>query len=132
LKNPRPFQGGKEVRPKILSVSFYSFLINIIMSVVEAEKISKLEGRVEELSKRVDDIKSDINYLRNEVIATRNEMRNEITSLRNDMRSEINNLRNEMNNRIKELDKKLDNRFLWVLGVQITMWVTIILTILFK
>jgi hypothetical protein len=59
-------------------------------------------------------------------------MRNEITSLRNDMRSEINNLRNEMNNRIKELDKKLDNRFLWVLGVQITMWVTIILTILFK
>ena len=80
------------------------------MSVVEAERISRLEGKVEELSKRMDDFKSDINSLWNEVIATRN----------------------EMNNRIDGLDKKLDSRFLWLLGIQVTMWVTIILTILFK
>jgi len=80
------------------------------MSVVEAERISRFEGKVEELSKRMDDFKSDINALRNEVIATRN----------------------EMNNRIDGLDKKLDSRFLWLLGIQVTMWATIILTILFK
>jgi uncharacterized protein YlxW (UPF0749 family) len=80
------------------------------VSVVEAERLSRLEGKVEELSKRMDDFKSDINALRNEVIATRN----------------------EMNNRIDLLDKKLDSRFLWLLGIQVTMWVTIILTILFK
>ena len=80
------------------------------MSVVEAERISRFEGKVEELSKRMDDFKSDINSLRSEVIATRN----------------------EMNNRIDGLDKKLDSRFLWLLGIQVTMWATIILTILFK
>jgi len=80
------------------------------MSVVEAERISRFEGKVEELSKRMDDFKSDINSLRSEVIATRN----------------------EMNNRMDGLDKKLDSRFLWLLGIQVTMWVTIILTIIFK
>ena len=80
------------------------------MSVVEAERISRFEGKVEELSKRMDDFKSDINSLRREVIATRN----------------------EMNNRMDGLDKKLDSRFLWLLGIQVTMWVTIILTIIFK
>jgi len=34
-----------------------------------------------------------------------------------------------MNNRMDGLDKKLDSRFLWLLGIQVTMWVTIILTI---
>jgi len=58
----------------------------------------------------MDDFKSDINSLRNEVIAARN----------------------EMNNRINGFDKKLDSRFLWLLGVQITTWITIILAILFR
>ena len=77
---------------------------------MEAERLSRLEGKVEELSKRMDDFKSDINSLRNEVIATRN----------------------EMNNRINGFDKKLDSRFLWLLGIQVTTWITIILAILFR
>jgi len=55
-------------------------------------------------------------------------MRSEINSLR----SEIISLRNEMNNRINELDRKLDNRLLWLLGVQVSTLVAIILTILLK
>jgi hypothetical protein len=35
-----------------------------------------------------------------------------------------------MNNRINGIDKKLDNRFLWILKVQITTRVTIILTLI--
>jgi len=48
------------------------------------------------------------------------------------MRSEINSLRSEMNNGINEIDRKLDNRFLWLLEVQISTFVAIILTILLK
>jgi hypothetical protein len=33
---------------------------------------------------------------------------------------------------ISGLRRDLNNRFLWILGVQITMWVTIILAILFR
>jgi len=66
--------------------------------------------------------------LRNEVIATRNELNTRIDSLR----SEMNNRMTGVENRINGFDKKIDNRFLWILGVQITTWVTIILAILFR
>jgi len=66
--------------------------------------------------------------VKNEIISLREEMRSKINSLR----SEIISLRSEMNNRINELDRKLDNRFLWLLGVQISTFVAIILTILLK
>jgi tetrahydromethanopterin S-methyltransferase subunit G len=46
----------------------------------------------------------------------------------NHLESEIRNLRGE----IGDLGRDLNNRFLWMLGVQITMWVTIILAILFR
>ncbi|MDT7865181.1 MAG: hypothetical protein RQ922_04810 [Thermoproteota archaeon] len=48
------------------------------------------------------------------------------------MRSEINSLRSEMNNGINKIDRKLNNRFLWLLEVQISTFVAIILTILLK
>jgi hypothetical protein len=50
------------------------------------------------------------------------------------MNSRINSLENRINNleyRITELDKKLDNRFLWIIGVQITTLVTVILVVVF-
>ena len=46
----------------------------------------------------------------------------------NHLESEIKSLRGE----IGDLRRDLNNRFLWILGVQITMWVTIILAILFR
>jgi hypothetical protein len=33
---------------------------------------------------------------------------------------------------VRELRRDLNNRFFWLLGIQISMWVTIILAILFK
>ncbi|TDA41472.1 MAG: hypothetical protein DSO07_04415 [Thermoproteota archaeon] len=46
----------------------------------------------------------------------------------NHLETEIRELREEL----RDLRKDLNNRFLWLLGVQISMWVTIILAILFK
>jgi len=39
---------------------------------------------------------------------------------------------NHLESEVRELRRDLDNRFFWLLGVQISMWVTIILAILFK
>jgi hypothetical protein len=44
----------------------------------------------------------------------------------------MNNRMNGVENRINGIDKKIDNSFLWILGVQITTWITIILAILFR
>ncbi|MFZ8790293.1 MAG: hypothetical protein ACO2OZ_11660 [Acidilobaceae archaeon] len=41
---------------------------------------------------------------------------------------EVKGLRGE----IGDLSRDINNRFLWILGVQITMWVAIILAILFR
>jgi hypothetical protein len=39
---------------------------------------------------------------------------------------------NHLESEVRELRRDLNNRFFWLLGVQISMWVTIILAILFK
>jgi hypothetical protein len=39
---------------------------------------------------------------------------------------------NRLESDLRNLRKDLNNRFFWLLGVQISMWITIILAILFK
>jgi hypothetical protein len=39
---------------------------------------------------------------------------------------------NHLESEVRELRRDLNNRFFWLLGVQISMWVTIILAILIK
>jgi hypothetical protein len=39
---------------------------------------------------------------------------------------------NHMESEIRDLRRDLSNRFYWLLGIQISMWVTIILAIIFK
>jgi hypothetical protein len=39
---------------------------------------------------------------------------------------------NHMESEIRDLRKDLSNRFYWLLGIQISMWVTIILAIIFR
>jgi peptidoglycan hydrolase CwlO-like protein len=74
------------------------------------ERVARIEGILERMDKRL------------------NHLESEIRDLRAYVESEIKSLRGE----IGDLRRDLNNRFLWILGVQITMWVTIILAILFK
>jgi chromosome segregation ATPase len=67
------------------------------------ERVAKIEGILEQMDKRL-----------------------------NHLESEVRDLRNELYREIRDLRKALDYRFYWLLGVQISMWVTIILTIIFK
>ena len=74
------------------------------------ERVAKIEGILEQMDKRL------------------NRLESEIRDLRVYVESEIRSLRGE----IGDLGRDLDNRFLWMLGVQITMWVTIILAIILR
>jgi predicted nucleic acid-binding Zn-ribbon protein len=74
------------------------------------ERVAKIEGILEQMDKRL------------------NHLESEIRDLRVYVESEIKSLRGV----IGDLRRDLNNRFLWMLGVQITMWVTIILAILFR
>jgi peptidoglycan hydrolase CwlO-like protein len=74
------------------------------------ERVAKIEGILEQMDKRL------------------NHLESEIRDLRVYVESEIKSLRGE----IGDLRRDLNNRFLWMLGVQITMWVTIILAIIFR
>jgi peptidoglycan hydrolase CwlO-like protein len=74
------------------------------------ERVARIEGILEQMDKRL------------------NHLENEIRDLRAYVESEIKSLRGE----IGDLRRDLNNRFLWMLGVQITMWVTIMLAILFR
>ena len=71
------------------------------------ERVARIEGILEQVDKRL------------------NHLESEIRNLRVYVESEIKSLRGE----IGDLRRDLNNRFLWILGVQITIWVTIILAI---
>jgi predicted RNase H-like nuclease (RuvC/YqgF family) len=73
-------------------------------------RVARIEGILERMDKRL------------------NHLESEIRDLRVYVESEIKGLRGE----IGDLRRDLNNRFLRILGVQITMWVTIILAILFR
>jgi hypothetical protein len=74
------------------------------------ERVARIEGILGQMDKRL------------------NHLESEIRDLRVYVESEIKSLRGV----IGGLRRDLNNRFLWILGVQITMWVTIVLAIRFR
>jgi predicted nucleic acid-binding Zn-ribbon protein len=85
------------------------------------ERVARIEGILEQMDKR-------LNHLENEIRDLRAYFEGEIKGLRSEVMGEVKGLRGE----IGDLRRDLNNRFLWILGVQITMWVTIILAIIFR
>jgi predicted nucleic acid-binding Zn-ribbon protein len=85
------------------------------------ERVAKIEGILGRMDKRLNHLESEIR-----------DLRVEIRDLRAHVEGEIKGLRNEIMSKMGDLRRDLNNRFLWMLGVQITMWVTIILAILFR
>jgi DNA anti-recombination protein RmuC len=65
----------------------------------------------------------------------REDMNNRMAELRESVEKRIAEFREEMIYRMDEISRRLDrleSRFWWLLGILITMWVTIILAILVK
>lgn len=48
------------------------------------------------------------------------------------LRTEAGALRDEMHARFADLDRRVDQKFMWMIGLQFTSWMTIMLAIFFK
>jgi len=70
------------------------------------ERLARLEGRVEELSKRVDDLRNDMNH-------RFAELSKRIDGLRDD---------------IRRLEDRAESRFKWLMGTLVATLITIVLT----
>ena len=74
------------------------------------ERVARIEGILEQMDKRLTRLENEVSHLREEINSLRREVREEINSLRDMVWSQ----------------------FKWTIGILITMWITIIITILFK
>jgi len=89
------------------------------MAQVLEDRVSRLEGVVEQMNERLGGIETNIASLRQEIGGLREEMGANNTSLRQ-----------EMNTVMGELRHDLMTNFRWTMGTVLVMWVTIICTIL--
>ena len=79
------------------------------------ERVARIEGILEEMSKRLNHLESDIANLRSEIASLRSEVKSEIANLR----GEINSLRGDVS-----------SLFRWTVGLILGMWITILSTLI--
>lgn len=82
------------------------------------ERTAKIEGILEQMSERINDLRADFTSLRSEVGGLRQEM----GSLRQEVRSEIGGLRQEMGG----LRQEIHDNFRWMMATLIGSWATIV------
>jgi uncharacterized coiled-coil protein SlyX len=83
------------------------------------ERVAYLEGKVEEHSKAWEDLKDMIIHLDQKVDRR-------IDALD----AKVDRHREELSNRINALDQKFSRYFLWIIGIQVSIFLAIIATLL--
>ena len=103
------------------------------MPVSLEERVAYLEGKIEEHSRTWADLKdmmihleSRINALDQKVDRFREELSSRIDALDQRLSGRIDSLDQKLLGRIDALDQKLSRYFLWVIGVQVTLFLAII------
>ena len=84
------------------------------------------------MDKRLNNIESELKSLREEFVVFRKEFSERFEGLRKEIFGEISNLRREVFGEISSLRREFNTRFYWLIGILMTMWVTIIVAILLK
>lgn len=74
------------------------------------ERVARIEGILEQIDKRFDQVDK------------------RLSEFREDFNSRLNHVETEL----RDLRSLIDRNFRWTMGLMITMWITIILAILFK
>ncbi len=110
------------------------------MPITLEERVAYLEGKVDEHSRAWEDLKDMVIHLDQKVDRFREELSSRIDALdqkvdrfRNELSSRIDALDQRINildQRINVLDNKFSRYFLWIIGVQITIFLSIIATFL--
>ena len=85
------------------------------------ERMGRMEGALGQMGERLNHVETEISGLRGE-----------IGDLRKHVDTGLSDLRKEMTTNMGELRSDMKTNFRWTIGIIITMWVTIILTIIFK
>jgi len=98
------------------------------------DRISKLEARQDMFEKWVGQIRIDISEIR-KTMETLIDKVARIEERINHLSERINHIEKSLSERIDRIEleiKDLRSRLWWIIGILIGMWITIILTILFK
>lgn len=108
------------------------------------ERVANLEAQTDKHALAVEALRTDIADLRVEVrtdiagirsdMALRSEtaeLRREVAAVRDGMagmatRSDLTELRNEMSRRFEIIDAKVDRHFVWLMGMMVTGFITVI------
>lgn len=105
------------------------------------ERLSNLEGQTDKHAVAIDALRTDIANLRVElrtdIAAIRSDMAlrsetaelgRQIASMRVDMatRGELAELRNDMSRKFDIIDAKIDRHFVWLMGMMVTGFITVI------
>ena len=75
------------------------------------ERVAYLEGKTEDHSGAVAELRTDVREARVELREVRGEIQ--------DLRVEIRGLRDQMDRRFEILDQKVDRHFTWLVGIQV-------------
>lgn len=107
------------------------------MAATLEERVAYLEGKVEEHSKGLEDLKHLIINLDQKVDRFREELSSRIDALDQKVGRRIDALdqkvdifKEELSSRIDALDQKFSRYFLWLIGIQITILLAIIASLL--
>ena len=92
------------------------------------ERVARIEGTLEQMDKRMEYFGGEISGLRTEMGGLRSEMKTEMGGLR----TEMGGLRSEMERRFAKVEEEMRTNFRWIVGMNIMMWVTIIIAIIFR
>lgn len=97
--------------------------------------MANLEARVTDLEGHIGSQIRAIDGVRTEVVDLRGELRTSVAQLRGEMalrsdigdvRREMGDLRNDMNRRLDLLDAKVDRHFVWLMGMMVTGFISVI------
>ena len=94
------------------------------------ERVAYLEGRVEEHSKAWEDLKDMIINLDHKVDTRIDSLDQRLSSRMDSLDQKVDRFREELSSRVDSLDQKFSRYFLWIIGIQITIFLSIIATLL--
>ena len=107
-------------------------------------RVTDLEGQAENQTRAIDGLRTEVAELRCDIAAVRGDMalRSETAELQRglaavraematrsdiaDLRREMGDLRNDTNRRSDLLDAKTDRHFVWLMGMMVTGFITVI------
>jgi len=96
------------------------------------ERVARLEGRMDEHSRFFESISVKLTLLEDKGDRNKEDLEKRIDGIRNDLEKKIDGVRDDLEKKIDTLRREMYTNFRWIVGIQLTTWITVLLAILFK